>query len=139
MGDRGVRKMSRQTLAEVVEPRYDELFYMVLAELERSDMLHRLPAGVVLTGGASRIEGAVQLAESVFHMPVRLGVPSQGRLSGMVDVLRNPIYATGVGLLLWGQQEQVKGKGQVSAMMRSNEEAAAGVVARARRWLVENF
>ncbi len=139
MGERGVRKMSRQTLAEVVEPRYDELFYMVLAELERSDMLHRLPAGIVLTGGASRIEGAVQLAESVFHMPVRLGLPSQGRLSGMADILRNPIYATAVGLLLWGQQELARGKGQVTTFSRASGEQEDGMVARARRWLANNF
>ncbi len=139
MGERGVRKMSRQTLAEVVEPRYDELFYMVLAELERSDMLHRLPAGIVLTGGAARIEGAVQLAESVFNMPVRLGLPSQGRLSGMADILRNPIYATAVGLLLWGQQELARGKGQATAFSRASDEREAGMVARARRWLANNF
>jgi len=102
VGDRPPRKLSRQTLAEVVEPRYEELFTLVQAELRRSGFEEIIPAGIVLTGGASKMEGVIELAEEVFHMPVRLGVP-QG-VSGLVDVVRNPIHATGVGLLLYGQQ-----------------------------------
>ncbi len=106
VGDRGAKKMSRQTLAEVVEPRYEELFNLILAELRRSGFEEIIPAGIVLTGGSSKMDGLVELAEEVFHMPVRLGLP-QG-VQGLVDVVRNPIHATGVGLLLYGQQQNIQ-------------------------------
>ncbi len=105
VGDREPKRMSRQTLAEVVEPRYEELFTLIQAELRRSGFEEVIPAGIVLTGGSSKMEGLIELAEEVFHMPVRLGVP-QG-ISGLVDVVKNPIHATGVGLLLYGQQQNV--------------------------------
>jgi cell division protein FtsA len=106
VGDRDSKKMSRQTLAEVVEPRYEELFTLIQAELRRSGFEEIIPAGIVLTGGSSKMEGLIELAEEVFHMPVRLGLP-QG-IQGLVDVVRNPIHATGVGLLLYGQQQNVQ-------------------------------
>ncbi|MET1254043.1 cell division protein FtsA [Aliikangiella maris] len=106
VGERNARKMSRQTLAEVVEPRYEELFSLVQAELRRSGFEEIIPAGIVLTGGSSKMEGLIELAEEVFHMPVRLGLP-QG-VHGLVDVVRNPIHATGVGLLLYGQQQNIQ-------------------------------
>jgi cell division protein FtsA len=100
VGDRPPRRLARHTLAEVVEPRYEELLALVQAELRRSGFEDLIAAGVVLTGGSSKIEGLVELAEEVFHVPVRLGVPQY--VTGLVDVVRNPIYATGVGLLLFG-------------------------------------
>jgi len=100
IGDRPSRRLARHTLAEVVEPRYEELLTLVQAELRRSGFEDLVAAGVVLTGGSSKIEGLVELAEEVFHMPVRLGVPQY--VTGLVDVVRNPIFATGVGLLLFG-------------------------------------
>ncbi|MCF6193195.1 MAG: cell division protein FtsA [Kangiellaceae bacterium] len=105
VGDRKSKTMSRQTLAEVVEPRYEELFTLIQAELRRSGFEEVIPAGIVLTGGSSKMEGLIELAEEVFHMPVRLGLP-QG-ISGLVDVVKNPIHATGVGLLLYGQQQNI--------------------------------
>jgi cell division protein FtsA len=104
IGDRPPRRLARHTLAEVVEPRYEELLTLVQAELRRSGFEDLVAGGVVLTGGSSKIEGLVELAEEVFHMPVRLGVPQY--VSGLVDVVRNPIYATGVGLLLFGYQNR---------------------------------
>jgi cell division protein FtsA len=104
IGDRPPRRLARHTLAEVVEPRYEELLTLVQAELRRSGFEDLVAAGVVLTGGSSKIEGLVELAEEVFHMPVRLGVPQY--VTGLVDVVRNPIYATGVGLLLFGYQNR---------------------------------
>ncbi len=104
VGDRPPRRLARQTLAEVVEPRYEELMSLVQEELRRSGFEDLVAAGVVLTGGSSRMEGAVDLAEEVFHMPVRLGLPQH--VSGLTDVIRNPIYATGVGLLLFGARER---------------------------------
>ncbi len=103
VGDRAPRRLSRQTLAEVVEPRYEELFTLIQAELRRSGFEEIIPAGVVLTGGSSKMEGLIELAEEVFHMPVRLGMPQY--VKGLSDVVRNPIYATGVGLLLYGHQQ----------------------------------
>ncbi|MEM9101148.1 MAG: cell division protein FtsA [Pseudomonadota bacterium] len=105
VGDRAPRRLSRQTLAEVVEPRYEELFTLVQAELRRSGYENIIAAGVVLTGGSSKMEGLIDLAEEVFHMPVRLGVPTNVLGSGMADVVKNPIHATGVGLLLYGKQQ----------------------------------
>ncbi|HHJ15976.1 MAG TPA: cell division protein FtsA [Gammaproteobacteria bacterium] len=104
VGDRPPRRLARQTLAEVIEPRYEELLTLVQAELRRSGFEDLIAAGVVLTGGSSKIEGLVDLAEEVFHMPVRLGSPQS--VMGLVDVVRNPIYATGVGLLLFGSQNR---------------------------------
>ncbi len=102
VGDRPPRRLARQTLAEVVQPRYEELFSLVQAELRRSGYENLVAAGVVLTGGGSKMEGVVELAEEVFHMPVRLGAPQF--VSGLSDVVSNQIHATGVGLLLYGSR-----------------------------------
>lgn len=102
VGDRPPRRLARQTLAEVVEPRYEELLTLIQAELRRSGFEDIIAAGMVLTGGSSKMEGLVELAEEILHMPVRIGVPHT--ISGLVDVVRNPIYATGVGLLQFGQR-----------------------------------
>ena len=104
VGDREPRRLARQTLAEVVEPRYEELLSLVQAELRRSGFEEICAAGIVLTGGSSKMEGVIELAEEIFHMPVRLGVPQH--VTGLVDVIRNPIHATGVGLLLFGNKQQ---------------------------------
>jgi len=104
VGDRGARRLERQTLAEVVEPRYEELLGLVQAELRRSGFEDVCAAGVVLTGGTAKMEGVVELAEEIFHMPVRLGSPQH--VTGLSEVARNPIHATGVGLLLYGQQRR---------------------------------
>ncbi len=105
VGDRPPRRLARQTLAEVVQPRYEELFTLVLAELRRSGLENLVAAGVVLTGGAAKMEGVAELAEEIFHMPVRLGVPQY--VTGLLDVVSNPIYASGVGLVLWDEVEHV--------------------------------
>jgi cell division protein FtsA len=104
VGDREPRRLARQTLAEVVEPRYEELLSLVQAELRRSGFEELCAAGIVLTGGSSKMDGVVELAEEIFHMPVRLGIPQH--VSGLVDVIRNPIHATGVGLLLFGNKQR---------------------------------
>ncbi len=104
VGDRPPRRLARQTLAEVVEPRYEELITLIQKELRRSGFEDLIAAGVVFTGGSSKMEGAVELAEEIFHVPVRLGMPQH--VTGLVDVVRNPIYATGVGLLLFGREHR---------------------------------
>jgi len=111
VGDRPPRRLARQSLAAIVEPRYRELFELVHAELRLAGFVNErgevaLPAGVVLTGGSSKMEGATDLAEELFHAPVRLGAPQH--VSGLADVVRNPIHATGVGLLLTGARQGAK-------------------------------
>ncbi len=129
VGDRPPRELSRQALAEVIEPRYDELFTLVQAELRRSGYEDLIPAGIVLTGGTSKMEGAIELAEEIFHMPVRLGAPQD--VAGLHDIVRNPIYSTGVGLLQYGMREQ----------RRRNRRAgvSAGVMHRVKQWFQGNF
>ncbi len=133
IGDRPARRLLRQTLAEVVEPRYDELLQLVQAELWRSGFEDLIAGGVVLTGGSSKMEGLIELAEEVFHMPVRLGVPQY--VTGLVDVVRNPIYATGVGLLLFGHQN-VPSRSQRSAVSGGGFKA---VWERMKSWFQGNF
>ena len=133
VGDRPPRTLSRQNLAEVVEPRYDELFTLIQAELRRSGFEDLIPGGIVLTGGSSKIEGAVDLAEEIFHMPVRLGSP-QG-ISGLTDVVRNPIYSTAVGLLLYGQRMEKDGT-SARALAGGGE---VNWVERFKNWFKGNF
>src|SRR5467141_530806 len=101
VGERPARRLARQTLAEIVEPRYEELFALVRDELRRAGLEESVATGIVLTGGSAKMEGAIELAEEVFHVPVRLGIPQAVR--GLTDVVRNPIYSTGVGLLLYAR------------------------------------
>ena len=129
VGDRPPRELSRQTLAEVVESRYEELFRLVQRELQRSGFEQLIASGVVLTGGAAKMEGVVELAEEVFHMPVCLAVPTG--VAGLADIVRNPIYATGVGLLMYGWREELEHGGK-SAARKS-------VLARMKNWISNNL
>ncbi len=132
VGERPPRRLARQTLAEVVEPRYEELFTLIQAELRRSGFEDLCAAGIVLTGGSSKMEGAVELAEEIFHMPVRKAMPQF--VIGLIDVVRNPIHATGVGLLLFGHQNRA---------MRESEARMGGglrsVLLRMKSWFQGNF
>jgi cell division protein FtsA len=132
VGERISRELSRQALAEVVEPRYDELFTLIQAELRRSGFEDLVAAGIVLTGGTARIEGAVELAEEIFHMPVRVGAPAN--VKGLGDIVKNPIYATGVGLLQYGIRQQKDGKPGVDV-----EESRTSLIDKIKRWIGENF
>jgi cell division protein FtsA len=134
VGDRPPRDLSRQSLAEVVEPRYDELFTLVQAELRRSGYEDMVPAGVVLTGGTSKMEGVVELAEEIFHMPVRVGYPQTVR--GLNDIVRNPIYATSVGLLQYGMEHRNDGGKTSSAKSSGTSES---FWSRVKVWLQGNF
>ncbi|MEJ2425931.1 MAG: cell division protein FtsA [Candidatus Thiodiazotropha sp.] len=132
IGERPPRRLSRQTLAEVVEPRYEELMTLIQAELRRSGFEDLIAGGVVLTGGSSKMEGVVDLAEEVFHMPVRLGVPRY--VTGLADVVRNPIYATGVGLLQFGQNNRTQGGRELA-----NEGGLKAIWERMKHWFQGNF
>ena len=102
VGDRPPRRLPRQSLAQAVQARYEEIFEMVQAELRRSGFEELVRAGMVLTGGASKMEGVVELAEEMLQMPVRIGIPQH--VTGLGEVVNNPVHATGVGLLLMGSQ-----------------------------------
>ena len=118
----------------MVNARYEELFRLVLAELRRSGFEDLIAAGIVLTGGASQMEGCLELAEHTFQMPVRTGTPCH--VEGLTDVLHNPIYATGVGLLLHGYQQQMQRNNRPKLMPHPSTK---GVWARMRGWFQGNF
>jgi cell division protein FtsA len=107
VGGRAPRELSRKALAEIVEPRYVELFELVKAEIQRNGFDGKIPAGIVLTGGTSKMEGVAELAESIFQTSVRIGVPEN--FKGMESVLKNPIYATSLGLLGYGFDQLKQG------------------------------
>ena len=132
VGDRPPRELSRQALAEVVEPRYDQLIKLILSELRRSGYEDMIPAGIVLTGGTAKMEGAVELAEEIFHMPVRLGTPYG--IKGIGDVVRNPIYSTAVGLLVYGLRKQADGAIMAGKSHEQTEDKTA-VFGKIKRWL----
>ena len=132
VGDRPPRRLARQTLAEVVEPRYEELFGLIRDELRRSGFENMIAAGIVLTGGSAKMEGAVELAEEVFHMPVRLGVPQHVR--GLGDVVRNPIHSTGIGLLVYARSRAMRLAGDVPVGAGLRE-----VWGRMKSWFQGNF
>jgi cell division protein FtsA len=100
VGGRKPRVVSRQILAEIIEPRVEEILSLVHRDISRSGYSDVLASGVVLTGGSSLLEGIADMAEQIFNMPVRIGYPTG--IGGLVDVVNNPMYATGVGLVLYG-------------------------------------
>ena len=132
VGDRATRRLARQTLAEVVEPRYEELFTLIQSELRRSGFEDMVAAGVVLTGGSSKMEGVVELAEEIFHMPVRIGIPQY--VTGLSDVVKNPIYASGVGLLLFGYKHVHEAEKAVHM-----QKGIRHVLERMKSWFQGNF
>ena len=103
VGGRPPRELSRRSLAEIIEPRYVELFELVKAEIARNGFEDQISAGIVFTGGTSKMEGVVELAESIFQTTIRLGIPND--FSGMESVLQNPIYATSIGLVEHGYKQ----------------------------------
>jgi len=134
VGSRPPRLLARQTLADVVEPRYEELFSLVRDVIRRSGYEDMIAAGVVLTGGSAKMDGVIELAEEVFHMPVRLGIPKN--VSGLVDVVKNPIYATGVGLLQFSQMSQYE---HFSDVASGGGGALRGIMQRMKNWFQGNF
>ncbi len=128
VGGRPPRELSRRTLADIIEPRYVELFDLVRAEIERNGFDQKITAGIVLTGGTSKMEGVVELAESIFQTSVRLGVPES--FSGMENILRNPIYATSIGLVVYGKH---KSKDSIGGSSSPN------ILKRLWNWLKNNY
>lgn len=129
---REARQLSLQTLAEVVEPRIVELYELVLQELRRSGMEEMIASGIVITGGSSMMRGMIELGEEIFHMPVRLGMPRY--VGGLSEVVSNPRYATGVGLVLMGKQQMER---HMTGKMELN--SFVGVFRRMKEWIQGNF
>jgi len=131
VGDRPPRELSRQTLAEVIEPRVEELYSLVQKVLRESGYEELLSSGIVLTGGSSVMHGMVELGEEIFHMPVRLGVPRY--TGGLSDVIRSPRYSTAVGLLLDGKARTERG------LHARQGGSFKQVLSRMREWFGRNF
>jgi cell division protein FtsA len=130
VGEKPERELSRQTLAEVVDPRYDELFRLVQAELRRSGFEDLIASGIVLTGGGAKMEGLIELAEEIFHMPVSLGAPRN--VAGLKDIVRNPVFATSVGLLQYGLDQEKERPSNRNSRKSS-------MFARVKSFFTENF
>jgi cell division protein FtsA len=131
LGERGPRKLSRHALAEVIEPRIDELYQLVQQALRQSGYEELLSSGIVLTGGSSVMQGMIELGEEIFHMPVRVGIPKY--VGGLSNVVQSPRYATAIGLLLEGltqrqRLQQSQSGGSVKQVLR-----------RMREWFQGNF
>ena len=126
------RQLSVQTLAEVIEPRVVELYEFVLKELRRSGMEEMIASGIVITGGSAMMRGMVELGEEIFHMPVRLGLPRY--VGGLSEVVSNPRYATGVGLVLMGKQQLER---HINGQMETN--TFAQILQKMKSWFQGNF
>jgi len=131
IGDRPPRALSRQTLAEVIEPRAEELFSLVQQVLRESGHEELLSSGVVLTGGSAVMQGMVELGEEIFHMPVRIGVPRYA--GGLADVVKSPRYATAMGLLFEGVAQLQQGR------VSQQNGSVRAVFGRMRDWFQRNF
>ena len=132
VGDRGTRQLSRQTLAEVIEPRAEELYSLVQAELRRSGFEELLSSGIVITGGSSSLQGMVELGEEIFHMPVRLGLPNyRGSLE---EVVLTPRCSTGIGLILAGMEQLQR---QQHTRLQGN--SFKRILERMKSWFQVNF
>jgi len=132
VGERAPRKLSRPMLAEVIEPRIEELFQFVQSEVRRSGFEEMISSGVVITGGSALLQGITELGEEVFHMPVRVGVPTYA--GGLADVVKSPRYATTVGLLLEGREQFLRGQAA-----RAQVAGIGGAAERMKNWFKANF
>ena len=131
VGERSARNVTKSTVAAVIEARYEELFHLINAEIQRSGCADLITAGVIITGGASKITGLLELAENILQVPVRLGLPQN--VSGLTQVTTDPIYATSVGLLLYGVKH--RDKHQERLMSGSNKSLWGKI----KSWLHANF
>ena len=132
VASRAPKEIHKKSLAQVIQARYAELFELVSAEIRRSGLENLIASGIVLTGGASKVEGSIELAESICQMPVRAGLPEN--ISGLVDVRDNPGFATGVGLLIHGMKAQQSGVDGLDVGRH-----AEGLWARMKHWFNGNF
>ena len=133
VGGRRPRQVSRKILCEIIEPRVDEILSLARREVVKAGLENRIPSGVVLTGGCSALSGLPELAEEIFEAPVRPGTPSH--IGGLQDVVRSPMYATGVGLALFGASQ---GRMRPATRFRIRDGSIFGrVKQRMRDWFYE--
>ena len=132
VGDRGPKQLSRKTLAEVIEPRIEELYNLVQSELRRSGYEELLSSGIVLTGGSSLMQGMVELGEEIFHMPVRVCQPAYR--GALAELVRHPRYSTAIGLLMEGMQEY-----RLQEIERSQTGSIQLIIERMKAWFKGNF
>lgn len=132
VGGRKPRKVSRQILGEIIEPRMEEILNLVHREIVKSGYEDLLAAGVVLTGGTAILEGITELAEQIFNMPVRRGYPVN--IGGLTDIVNSPMYATGVGLIIYGSKDHYR-----NVFKRSDGNIFNRVTRRMKRWFTEFF
>ncbi len=132
VGGREARVLSRQLLAEILEPRVEEIFTLVNREIVKSGFEDVIASGVVITGGTSILPGMPELAEQIFNLPVRRGLPRD--IGGLTDVVNSPIYATGVGLVKYGSRNQ-----QIRNFSVGDENIFDKVVRRMKEWFGEFF
>jgi len=132
VGGREPRRLSRQVLAEICEPRIEEMLALVDQELIKSGLKNSIAAGVVLTGGTALIEGIQELGEQIFNLPTRVGFPM--RVGGLKDVVNSPMYATAVGLLMYGAEKEGVEK---RFRIRSDEKVFNRILGRMRKWFVD--
>ncbi|OGP84823.1 MAG: cell division protein FtsA [Deltaproteobacteria bacterium RBG_13_65_10] len=134
VGGRSPRELSRKTLVDIIEPRMEEIFSLVREEIVRSGVERReIPAGIVLTGGTSNLEGIPELAEEVFELPARRGIPEN--VGGLQDIVGNPMYATGVGLVIYGSRERASSRFRI----RDQRNIFGKVKARMQEWFSDLF
>ncbi|MGQ9646783.1 MAG: cell division protein FtsA [Thermodesulfobacteriota bacterium] len=132
VGGRKPRALSRYTLAEIIEPRVEEILSLVHHEIVRTGYGNLLASGIILTGGSALLEGIVDLAEQIFNVPVRRGIPAG--ISGLVDLVNNPMYATGVGLVLYGSRNMAQ-----SRFKKGEGKIFTKVTHRMKEWIGEFF
>jgi len=134
IGDRPDRVVPKRIVAEIIQPRMEEIFEFVSQELKMNGMEGKIPSGVVVTGGASLIPGIEEVVEKVLKLPVRVGYP-QG-INGLVEIANSPMYATAVGLALYGAKAKSGGK---SGLRSNNKGPMEGVFANVVKWFKELF
>ena len=132
VGGREAREVSRQILGRIIEPRMEEILNLAYREITRSGCEDLLAAGIVITGGTSITEGAIELAEQLFNIPVRRGYPAG--IGGLADVVNSPMYATGVGLILYGSKHLSR-----DDLRKNTDSALGGVIHKIKRWFLEFF
>ncbi|MGB4548192.1 MAG: cell division FtsA domain-containing protein, partial [Syntrophales bacterium] len=132
VGGREARRVSRQILGEIIQPRMEEILTMAQKEIVKSGYEDLLAAGVVLTGGASIMDGSLELGERIFNMPVRRGFPMG--IGGLTDIVNSPLYATGVGLVNYGSKSFAQ-----KATRRKEGGPGSFIIKKAKRWFSEFF
>ena len=132
VGGRNPRVLSRQTLAEIVEPRVEEILTLVHHEVMKTGYANLIASGIILTGGTAVLEGLPELAEQIFNLPVRRGIPIG--IGGLVDLVNSPMYATGVGLVLYGSKHETQSRFKIG-----EANIFSKVTHRMREWIGEFF